>query len=277
MQRLEAVIGAAACLCAAAVAPAHAQPERETRRSAQAAFMVVNVRSDDVLNIRSGPSTAFGVIGELPPDSRGITITGDCRSVWCPVQHQSTSGWVNRRFLADEELSSARQRRTPSPRLAALDPTPPDLALRQRPGTETATSLPKAAFLFFVAQGWAEHQAAGIVGNLQTECGQLLNCSRSSGGLAQWRADRVTRFREVFGYSLERASFEDQLSYIQWELTHPMSPRKESGRILRGAKDAASAASLFDFHYESSAGDTRGSRITNARAILRKYGTRSDY
>jgi hypothetical protein len=128
--------------------------------------------------------------------------------------------------------------------------------------------------MFFLSQGWAEHQAAGIVGNLQAECGHALNCSIGSGGLAQWQAERVTRFRHVFGYPFARATFKDQLSYIHWELTHPKSPWKDAGRILKGAKDAASAASLFDVHYEKSSGGTRGARIANAQAILKKYGGR---
>ena len=128
--------------------------------------------------------------------------------------------------------------------------------------------------MFFLSQGWAEHQAAGIVGNLQAECGHFLNCSVGSGGLAQWQGERVTSFRHVFGYPFAKATFKDQLSYIQWELTHPNSPWKGSGRILKGAKDAASAASLFDLHYEKSSGGTRGARIANARAILNRYGGR---
>ena len=69
-------------------------------------FKVVNVRSDDVLNVRSGPSADFDVVGELPPGSRGIAITSECRSRWCPVQHRSTSGWVNSTYLAPEEPTS---------------------------------------------------------------------------------------------------------------------------------------------------------------------------
>ena len=130
----------------------------------------------------------------------------------------------------------------------------------------------QAAFAFFLEQGWVEHQAAGIVGNLQAECGYALNCSIHSGGIAQWRAERVTRFRHVFGYPLLKATFNDQLAYIQWELTHPKSPWRDSGRILRSAKDAVSAAVLFDVHYEKSSGGSRGARIANARAILKKYG-----
>ncbi len=133
-------------------------------------------------------------------------------------------------------------------------------------------NLPEAAFIFFLSQGWAEHHAAGIVGNLQAECGTALNCSIASGGLAQWRAERVSRFRKVFGYPFAKATFKDQLAYIQWELTHPKSPWKDAGRALKGARDAASAATLFDMHYEKSSGETRGARMANARAILKRYG-----
>jgi SH3-like domain-containing protein len=75
----------------------HGRPER--RPSARPAYRVVNIAHNDVLNVRNGPSTAFDVVGELRPGSRGIAITGTCRSEWCPVQHQSTRGWVNRMYL----------------------------------------------------------------------------------------------------------------------------------------------------------------------------------
>ena len=80
-------------------------PPQQPPEPAQAAppmFKVVNVRDDDVLNVRSGPSADFDVIGELPPAGRGIAITGACRSQWCPVNLGSTSGWVNRIYLAPE-------------------------------------------------------------------------------------------------------------------------------------------------------------------------------
>jgi hypothetical protein len=62
--------------------------------------VVANVERDDVLNVRSGPSTEFDVIAELAPGSRGVSIIGACRAGWCPVQHQAASGWVNRTYLA---------------------------------------------------------------------------------------------------------------------------------------------------------------------------------
>jgi hypothetical protein len=71
------------------------------------AFMVVNVAPGDVLNVRTGPSVDFEVIGGLPPGSRGVTVTGACQSRWCPVEHPSARGWVNSTYLAREEPPAA--------------------------------------------------------------------------------------------------------------------------------------------------------------------------
>jgi len=85
-------------------------PPAEPKRPADPTYMVANVERDDVLNVRSGPSTEFDVIAELPPDSRGVNIIGACRAGWCPVQHQAASGWVNRTFLALDAPQGAMAR-----------------------------------------------------------------------------------------------------------------------------------------------------------------------
>ncbi len=258
---LRPVLGAA-CLCATTASLAFAQAEP----SAQRAFKVVNVDASDVLNIRNGPSSDHDVVAELQPNSRSITITGSCRQQWCPIQHEIGSGWVNRRFLAGDNVRLAS---IPPP--AASDvPEPMRPAAPAKSGNENLHPA-ETAFRYFLAQGWTTHQSAGIVGNLQVECGVAFTCSNASGGIAQWRGDRVARFRQVFGYAFSQATLEDQLAYIHWELTHPSSPWKASGVVLRSAQDEVSAASLFDDHYERSAGTTRGKRIANARVILRKY------
>jgi hypothetical protein len=109
---------------------APAQPE--PKDAVEPAFMVANVDADDVLNVRRGPSTEFEVIGELQPGSRGITITGACRSTWCPVQHQATTGWVNRIYLASEgpwpvvpvaQHSASRADAADAPRSCLTPPT----------------------------------------------------------------------------------------------------------------------------------------------------------
>jgi hypothetical protein len=93
-------------------------------------FRVVNVRNDDVLNVRSGPSADFEVVGGLPPGSRAIAITSACRATWCPVQHRSTSGWVNSAYLALEE---------------PLSPLPRSSSLGGPAGAVAAPGLPDAA------------------------------------------------------------------------------------------------------------------------------------
>jgi hypothetical protein len=80
----------------------HPQAKAEEPDRTQPTYVVANVEHDDVLNIRSGPSTEFDVIGALAPGSRGVSITGACRSGWCPVQHRAVSGWVNRTYLAPD-------------------------------------------------------------------------------------------------------------------------------------------------------------------------------
>ena len=293
-------------VCTASLANADSGPEPTSKTTAdQSAFKVVKIQRLDWLNVRSGPSTRFGIIGRFEFDTRGIAITGACKAGWCPVQHDKVSGWAFRGYLDKEEpivagtaapapvasvapqAPAAKQAAVTPPApaknppaaetkgvaaTAALQPTAP---AANPAAPEKPKSLPEIAFLYFVSQGWTEHQAAGIVGNLQAECGYALNCSIHTGGIAQWRAERVTRFRHVFGYPFHKASFKDQLAYIQWELTHPNSPWKDSGRILKRASDAASAASLFDMHYERSSGETRGARISNARSILKRYAGRS--
>jgi hypothetical protein len=94
---------------AGTVAPDRSPPPEKAavlKRAAQSSFRVANVRTGDVLNVRSGPSADFDVVGALSPDSRGIAITSACQSRWCPVQHYAASGWVNSAFLAADEPSS---------------------------------------------------------------------------------------------------------------------------------------------------------------------------
>jgi hypothetical protein len=89
-------------------APSGGVPRTESQpsRSVQPAFMVVNVARDDVLNVRSGPSADFEVVGALPPGSRGVTVRGTCQARWCPVEHVSARGWVNSTYLGREDLLS---------------------------------------------------------------------------------------------------------------------------------------------------------------------------
>jgi hypothetical protein len=72
-------------------------------------FRIVNVASDDTLNVRSGPGVNNPVVGEIPPNGTGIEITGEPvvvdPSPWVPVRYGNLEGWVNLRFLELEATS----------------------------------------------------------------------------------------------------------------------------------------------------------------------------
>ena len=64
-------------------------------------YRVVYVAPDDVLNMRSGPSVGYPIVGRIPPSGRGVRLLGHCRE-WCPVSYNGASGWVNPIYLAAE-------------------------------------------------------------------------------------------------------------------------------------------------------------------------------
>jgi uncharacterized protein YraI len=109
--------GHAKTVAPVAVASAHvtktpAAPARVAKATPAKAdttpFRVAGVEATDVLNIRRGPSSDNALVGGIPSDGHGITITGPCQNEWCPVKHQSLSGWVNRRFLVAETTTPNR-------------------------------------------------------------------------------------------------------------------------------------------------------------------------
>lgn len=62
-------------------------------------WQVYNVASDDVLNIRSGPSVHYGKVGYIPAGSACVIRTGPCQGSWCRISYASTTGWVNAKYL----------------------------------------------------------------------------------------------------------------------------------------------------------------------------------
>jgi hypothetical protein len=81
-------------------------------RAAQT-FRVAGVASDDVLNVRDGPSADYRATGAILPDAVGVRIVGQCRAEWCPIDHSGVTGWVNSFYLVEDTpvRRSDRQRR----------------------------------------------------------------------------------------------------------------------------------------------------------------------
>ena len=67
-------------------------------------FAVVNVRSNDELNVRSGPGVEHAVVGTIPCYGTGVAVFAGGQQVaeswWVPVEYQDVSGWANSGFLA---------------------------------------------------------------------------------------------------------------------------------------------------------------------------------
>lgn len=114
------------------------------------------------------------------------------------------------------------------------------------------------AINFFQGQGWSRAQAIGLVANLDAESAMDANNYQDSGGpgygLAQWENPRQRDFAAWAGKDIHGSSFEEQLRFVQYELTHSESG---AGNALRGATDARDAAEIVTRLYERPA-DTAG-------------------
>lgn len=86
--------------CAATAGEASAQQSQGL-----GTWVVANVPANDVLNVRSGPSTKYKIVGGLGNGDR-VSKAGDCTksgsSTWCEIRmggNMPFSGWVNARYL----------------------------------------------------------------------------------------------------------------------------------------------------------------------------------
>lgn len=114
------------------------------------------------------------------------------------------------------------------------------------------------AINFFQGQGWSRAQAIGLVANLDAESAMDPDNYQDSGGpgygLAQWENPRQRDFAAWAGKDIHGSSFEEQLRFVQYELTHSESA---AGNALRGATSARDAAEIVTRLYERPA-DTAG-------------------
>jgi LysM repeat protein len=136
-----------------------------------------------------------------------------------------------------------------------------------------ASGNAKTALDYFIQQGWTPEQAAGLVANLQAESGTNLDTAALGDagkgyGIAQWHGSRQRDFERVMGKPLKGSGLEDQLKFVQWELTDPKSTERRSGARLKAAKTAAEAAAIIDQYYERSSGIHRDKRIKFAQNLV---------
>lgn len=84
------------------------RPSWEVRNhiDGQRYFRIIDVAGNDVLNLRDGPGTEFGIIGIVPPSADDVHV-GDCQTNsrgerWCATAWRDTHGWANRKFLVQD-------------------------------------------------------------------------------------------------------------------------------------------------------------------------------
>jgi Phage tail lysozyme len=104
---------------------------------------------------------------------------------------------------------------------------------------------------YFVSQGWSREQAAGIAANLLRESGFNSGSSGDHGqafGIAQWHPDRQADFKEKFGHDIRESTLEEQLAFVQHELTN--GNEQFAGAKLRQARTAQEAGATVSQYYE---------------------------
>jgi len=123
----------------------------------------------------------------------------------------------------------------------------------------------KEAIAFFRKQGWSCEQAIGIVANLDAESGMDPNIQQGGGGpgygLAQWEGARQLDFQQWAHHSIHGSSFEEQLGFVHYELTHTES---RAGTALKRTRTADDAAEVVTRDYERPA-DTAGAVVRRRR------------
>lgn len=119
--------------------------------------------------------------------------------------------------------------------------------------------------------GLTPAQAAGIVGNLQTESGfdtGAYNPGEGAIGLAQWRGGRRAAL-EAFAASRGQSvtDWDVQVDFLVYEMRGGEGVRATETTAwahLQSAQSPGQAAAVFDQYYERSSGHARAQRIANA-------------
>lgn len=152
--------------------------------------------------------------------------------------------WKRLKFAAGEFMNGTGKKygeEPPSPAKPASQPP----RQPQKPGDE------RAALDYFQKQGWTREQSTGIVANLKRESALKPDAVGDSGkayGVAQWHPDRQAEFKKQFGKDIKAATFEEQLAFVQFELT--AGKEKSAGDKLRKTTTAQDAAEVMSKNYE---------------------------
>jgi hypothetical protein len=83
---------------------------RAQEKQAEAVYAVKGVAANDVLNIRDEPGGKH-ILAHIPPHARGVIALGPRAKsgggTWAQVRFGSSTGWVNMRFLAPDDVQTS--------------------------------------------------------------------------------------------------------------------------------------------------------------------------
>lgn len=110
---------------------------------------------------------------------------------------------------------------------------------------------------------------AGFLGNFDVEAGYggAKGDGGTASGIAQWRKERRTAFKAMFGKEPHQASKEEQAKFVLHEMQNPTSAGMTVAQrdAILAARTPEQAAELIDKYYERSSGEHRSRRIEAAR------------
>lgn len=130
-------------------------------------------------------------------------------------------------------------------------PVPSNRPVQQSSQLETDRTT--AAWDFFISKGWSPAQTAGILANIKNESDfepTRVNQVGGDQGLAQWRGGRVKTYIAQYGHEPQKGSFQEQLEFIQWELSHPSGGEMNAGNTLRKLGTSYEAGAQVARDYE---------------------------
>jgi len=107
----------------------------------------------------------------------------------------------------------------------------------------------KTALQYFMDQGFNKTQATGLVANLYAESGLNPKAVGDKGqavGIGQWHPDRQAIFEKQFGKKLKDASFQEQLEFIVYELTHSEQKALSKFQSAKTVEDAVKAGLAYE-------------------------------
>jgi len=144
------------------------------------------------------------------------------------------------------------------------DPSGPGPSGSPPPNEQAAINQ---AMQYFEGQGWTKAQSTGIVANLEAESNldpKIWQVGGGGGyGLAQWSADRQEAYQQWSGQPITDASFQQELAFVQHELTTDYSGAGDALKAVSGnsVASAEAASNIITADYEIPA-DIPGDEVT---------------